>query len=113
MFASPAISAAILLVAGAMPAPAADECPAALILRDPGITVSETRAARRYAECMSRPWLPLADQLAEKSARCATCLGAPSRARSSAVLWIDHIASELPGCETGLLIKRHERRRLG
>lgn len=104
---SAAVTAAILLAIAAFPQPALGaECPATLDLNIRGITRADANAARRYAECMSVPWLPTAEQLAGKTATCAPLRGAASRERlKRAVAWVDHIASQFPGCEIRLAIK--------
>jgi len=86
-----------LLIPLLLAQPAA-ECPALLVLKGYGVS----SRAQAYADCMSRPWLPLAADFAGKKRQCA--VADPSIGR--AVAWVDHIASNHPGCETRLEFKR-------
>ena len=71
-----------------------EECPATLTLQDP---IHDTHAAKEYAACMSRPHLPAAREYVVFKQRCSTLA---QRAPGSIVEWVDHLARNLPGCET-------------
>ena len=105
------ISALLMITALAVLAPvqaiaAGEECPANLEQLG-GMTRAETKAALRYARCIRIPSLPVADQLEPRKAACSTLRVITSSARlNQAFAWIDHIASQFPGCETRLGFKR-------
>lgn len=86
---------------------AADECPASLVFRVPGLSAPDVEAANRYAGCMSVPSLPIAAQLAGKLSQCRNGRpAAPSDKLGRALNWVDHIASEFAACETRLEIQK-------
>jgi hypothetical protein len=77
----------------------AAECPAVLMAKGYGVS----RRAQAYADCVSRPSLPVATDLAKKKRQCSI---AEDGATSSAVAWVDTIAANFPGCETRLEFKK-------
>jgi len=86
---------------------ATEECPVSLILNVEELTRQDQTTAQRYASCMSVPYLPTSSQLIEKAAECLANRPANSSEKLKAVLdWADHIASQFPGCETRLEIKK-------
>jgi hypothetical protein len=86
---------------------AAQECPAVLVLKVKGLPGSDVRAAQQYATCMSSPWLPMSAELEQKSTGCLKPIPHDSGSNlQMAVSWTDHIATQFPGCETRLEIKR-------
>jgi hypothetical protein len=101
---------------------AADECPA--YLQAHGYTPAVATLTRPYTECMIRPAFPMQNQLAERRAQCAgirtrqialveqdlgnqladSASAGRRHAASDTFDWIDHIAANLPGCETSVSI---------
>jgi hypothetical protein len=87
-------------------ASATAECPASLVLNVSKISTSDVAAAQQYATCMSVPWLPTSDKLQAKLSECSKARASKARAKlKKALRWIDHIATQFPGCETRLQVK--------
>ena len=76
-----------------------EECPATLRLT----VESDPTRAQQYANCMSRPSLPTSANFAAKQGRCA---GPNDRSFERSLRWVDHIATNFPGCETHITISR-------
>jgi hypothetical protein len=88
-------------------AQAAEECAALLVLRVPELSASEVESANDYAECMGIPSLPTEPQLAGRLSQCRDRRPTePGEKLGKALGWVDHIASEFPGCETRLEIEK-------
>jgi len=99
-----ALVACVFLPSAAL---AADECPAFLVLNE-ALSMQDTEVAQRYANCMSFPSLPTSELVAEKNARCREDQPNEPGGRLRKVLdWVDHVTSELLGCETRLQIKKN------
>ena len=96
-----------LLVALPGSAHAAEECPALLVFRVPGLSAGDAERANRYAECVTIPSLPMGSQVAGKLSECQSRRPTePSERLGKALDWVDHIATEFPGCETRLEIEK-------
>ena len=84
----------------------AEECPASLVLNAGGVSTADSKIAQRYATCMSVPWLPTGSTLRAKLAECSKTRPAKGGQKIEKALdWVDHIATQFPGCETHLQIK--------
>lgn len=78
-----------------------------MVLKMEGISLRDTAAAKRYANCISHPWLPIGDERAAKLASCKQDRPVKPNKRLTKVLnWVDHVAASLPGCETNLEIEK-------
>ena len=72
--------AAILAIAASSGAVVSvDECPASLVQLTRGLTSAELGFSNRYARCISIPWLPTAQQFAEKTISCRGTLASARR----------------------------------
>ena len=101
------ISLLLMAVGGTLSSISSEECPISLILNLPRITNDEVSFAQTYADCVSVPWLPTTKQMEKRRATCANNLERTSRRISKrAVRWVNHIASQFPGCGTKLEIRR-------
>ena len=97
------------------------ECPA--YLRARGYPPAIARLTRPYTHCMTLPFIPIADGLRERRAQCAelrarqlalaerevrdrapVSRGVRRHRAADSFDWIDHIAENLPGCETSISI---------
>jgi hypothetical protein len=99
----------MILLTSASAAQAGDECPAFLVFHASELAKTDEAAANQYASCASVPWLPVLDVAEAKLAECANNLPAQqSEGLREAILWVDHIANSLGGCETRLEIRREQ-----
>jgi hypothetical protein len=84
-----------------------DECPSELVLKVPMLSKREKIASNEYAQCMMIPFLPLAKQREAKRIECASRnLKKASKRQSSAIRWIDQMATNFASCETNLKVER-------
>lgn len=88
-----------LLILALVAAQSGEECP--VFLEREGASFSSL--AEEYADCMSRPSLPIAAELDAKRTQCGQESG---HRDNDAIAWVDHIAKELPGCETRITFVR-------
>jgi hypothetical protein len=113
-----------MLLALAIVEPGVEECPAALVAS--GYQAEAASHTRAYTECMTYPYLPAEEKLAARLQNCAP-VRARGLARAQAALragpdyrlraldaardaeqpfaWVDHIATNFPGCETDIYIE--------
>lgn len=71
-----------------------------------GLSKQDAVVGQKYATCISTPWLPLRDQLPQKTKDCAPLNELMSPQVAAVMAWADHIATGHPGDEISLHVRR-------